>query len=163
MPTLTDTSHEHHDRIKEHVDRLPAIADMIGHADEATLRAAFLPEAEFITGRLIRHMTAVEESFYVPLERLMAGRHSMKPMRHEHEELVRLVGALGDYAATLRSGPLDQDDEIGLRRAMYRFHAITKVHLAEEELYLGVLEKNLSDAEKDEVVGLLVRACEQPL
>lgn len=163
MPTLADTSHEHHDRIRAHADRLPGIADMIGHADDETLRAAFLPEADFIAGRLVRHMTAVETTFYGPLERLMAGRHSMAPMRHEHEDLVRLVGVIGDYAAALRDGALDEDDGVALRRALYRLHAIVKVHLAEEELYLGVLERNLTEAEKDEVVQLLVRACEQPL
>jgi hypothetical protein len=163
VPTLTDTSHEHHGRIKEHVDRLPGIADLIGRTDEAALRAAFLPEAEFITGRLVRHMNAVETTFYGPLERLMVGRHSMAPMRHEHEELLRLVDALGDYAATLRDGSLAEDDQIGLRRALYRLHGIVNVHLAEEELYLGVLERNLTEAEKDEVVRMLVRACEQPL
>ena len=163
MPTLVDTSHDHHDRIREHVDRLPGVADMVGHADGDALRAAFLPEAEFIGGRLVRHMAAVETSFYAPLERLMAGRHSMAPMRHEHEELVRLVGVVGDYAEKLREAPLDEDDGIGLRRALYRLHAIVKVHLAEEELYLGVLDRNLTEEEKDEVVRLLARACEQPL
>ena len=163
MPSLTDTSHEHHGRITEHVDRLPGIADTIGRVDVATLRDAFVPEYAFITGRLVRHMSAIEASLYGPLERLMEGRHSMAPMRREHEELVRLVDSLGDYAAKLEAGTLDQDDGIGLRRALYRLHSIVKVHLAEEELYLGVLDRNLTDAEKDEVVRSLVHACEQPL
>jgi hypothetical protein len=163
VPSLSDTSHEHHGVINEHVDRLPGIADSIGHVDADALRDAFLPEHAFISGRLIRHMTAIESSLYAPLERLMEGRHSMAPMRREHEELVRLVDSLGDFAARLRDGTLDPDEGIGLRRALYRLHAIVKVHLAEEELYLGVLDHNLSDEEKDEITRALVHACEQPL
>lgn len=163
MPSLSDTSHEHHGVINEHVDRLPGIADSIGDVDAATLRDSFLPEHAFIAGRLIRHMTAVESSLYAPLERLMEGRHSMAPMRREHEEVVRLVDSLGDFAAKLQDGTLEKEDGIGLRRALYRLHSIVKVHLAEEELYLGVLDHNLSEAEKDEITRALVHACEQPL
>jgi hemerythrin-like domain-containing protein len=163
VPSLTDTSHEHHGVINEHLDRLPVIADSIGRVDVAALRDAFMPEYAFITGRLIRHMTAIEASLYTPLEKLMEGRHSMAPMRREHEELVRLVDSLGDFAAKLEDGTLDPDDGIGLRRALYRLHSIVKVHLAEEELYLGVLDHNLSEEEKDEITRALVHACEQPL
>ncbi len=163
VPSLTDTSHEHHGVINEHLDRLPVIADSIGRVDVAALRDGFMPEYAFITGRLIRHMTAIEASLYTPLEKLMEGRHSMAPMRREHEELVRLVDSLGDFAAKLEAGTLDPDDGIGLRRALYRLHSIVKVHLAEEELYLGVLDHNLSEEEKDEITRALVHACEQPL
>jgi hypothetical protein len=163
VPSLTDTSHEHHGRITEHIDRLPGIADAIGHVDTAKLRDSFLPEHAFITSRLVRHMDAIESSLYGPLERLMAGRHSMAPMRREHEELVRLIDSLGDFATTLEAGELDQDDGIAFRRALYRLHSIVKVHLAEEELYLGVLDRNLTEDEKDEVLRSIVRACEQPL
>jgi hypothetical protein len=163
VPSLTDTTHEHHGRITEHVDRLPGIADAIGHADGPTLWAAFEPEYAFISGRLVRHMSAIESSLYDPLQQLMAGRHSMAPMRREHEELLRLIDALGDFATKLRDGELDQDDGIALRRALYRLHSIVKVHLAEEELYLGVLDRNLTEDEKDELLRTIVRACEQPL
>ncbi len=163
MPSLADTSHGHHGRIAEHVDRLPHIADSIGRVDLLTLRAEFAPEYAFIAGRLVRHMAATETSLYGPLEQLMAGRHSMAPMRREHEELARLVDALGDYAAKIEDGTLDRDDGIGLRRALYRLHSIVKVHLAEEDLYLGVLDRNLTEQEKDEIVRSFVRACEQPL
>ena len=163
VPSLTDASHEHHGRITEHVDRLPGIADTIGRVDAAALWVAFQPEYVFISGRLVRHMSAIESSLYDPLQRLMAGRHSMAPMRREHEELLRLIDSLGDFAATLKEGELDQDEGIALRRALYRLHSIVKVHLAEEELYLGVLDHNLTEPEKDELLRTIVRACEQPL
>ena len=38
---------------------------------------------------------------------------------------------------------------LALRRALYRLHALLKVHLAEEEQYLAVLDRSLTDAEKD--------------
>ena len=36
---------------------------------------------------------------------------------------------------------------MALRRALYRLHAMLKVHLAEEELYLGVLDRHLRRGE----------------
>jgi hypothetical protein len=162
-PSLADTSPEHPDRSIEHVDRLPGIADLIGRADAATIWAAFRPEHAFISGRLVRHMDAIESSLYEPLQRLMAGRHSMAPMRREHEELLRLIDSLGDFATSLEAGELDVDDGIAFRRALYRLHSIVKVHIAEEELYLGVLDHNLGEVEKDELLRTIVRACEQPL
>ena len=163
MRSLSETSHEHHGRIAEHVDRLPGIADSIGHADAAALWDALRPEYAFISTRLVRHMSAIESSLYEPLQRLMSGRHSMAPMRREHEELLRLIDSLGDFATTLEAGELDQDDGIVFRRALYRLHSLVKVHLAEEELYLGVLDHNLTEPEKDELLRSIVRACEQPL
>jgi hypothetical protein len=45
-----------------------------------------------------------------------------------------------------------------LRRALYRLHALLKVHLAEEEQYLAVLDRSLTPAEKD----VLARRLDHP-
>jgi hypothetical protein len=52
---------------------------------------------------------------------------------------------------------------VGLRRVLYRLYALLEVHLAEEELYLGVLEHNLSDEEKDVLAGAIDHACSTPV
>lgn len=163
MDPLARTSHEHHDRLIVHVDRLAELAGSLDDGVTPGFVEACEAEHRFILEQLLPHMEAIETTLYGELERLMEGRHSMAPMRREHEELVRLVDSLGDFAAKLEDGTLDPDDGIGLRRALYRLHSIVKVHLAEEELYLGVLDHNLSEEEKDEITRALVHACEQPL
>jgi hypothetical protein len=126
---------------------------MIGHEDPARFAARFEDECRFVIGSLVPHIEAVETTLYDELERVMGGRHSMAPMREEHELLRRLIGSLCGYRAQSLAGDLGPADEIGLRRVLYRLYSILKVHLAEEELYLGVLDHALTDDEK----ALLVR------
>jgi len=163
MDPLARTSHEHHDRLVAHVDRLAELAvDLDAGVTPAFLEAC---EAEhrFIVGQLVPHMEAIETTLYGELERLMEGRHSMAPMRREHAELRRLIDATGQYHDLVTSGRLGPAEAIGLRRALYRLHALLRVHLAEEELYLRVLEGNLGDAEKEELARGIEHAAAEPL
>jgi hypothetical protein len=111
----------------------------------------------------VPHVQAVERALYPELEQLMECCHSMTAMRREHEELSRLIGSLGRYRNDLREGRLGPAEQTGLRRALYRLHAILKVHLAEEELYVGVLDHNLSAEEKDVLARALDHAMAEPL
>jgi hypothetical protein len=153
MLSLPDTSHEHHEEIEPHVDRLAVLAEMIGNAEPDAFSTSFQEECSFIIGRLVPHMEAIETTLYGRLEQIMDGRHSMAPMRQEHEKLRALFGSLCEYSELVAEGTMTPADEIGLRRVLYRLFAMLKVHLAEEELYLGVLDHHLSTEEK----GLLAR------
>lgn len=159
MLSLPQTARRHDAALRAHVDRLPGIADLIADGSLDELRQRLGPEFEFITEQLLPHVEAVEAALYPELERVMACCHSMAGMRREHLEVTRLVESLGRYRAELEAGALGPAEQTGLRRALYRLHAILKVHLAEEALYVGVLEHNLSDGEKD----VLARAMDHPL
>lgn len=162
--SLAVTSREHHEQIYPHVERLPELADMLGRVDVDRFSAAFELEYRFITQQLVPHIDAVETALYGQLERLMEGRHSMTPMRHEHAELRRLIVTLGEYRARMESPDcLDQACAVGLRRALYRLYALLKVHLAEEELYLRVLDHNLSAQEKDLLARGIEHATAEPM
>jgi hypothetical protein len=163
MRSLPDTSHEHHERIEPYVDRLPGLAGMIGRVPPETFSAAFQEECGFIIGRLEPHMEAIEATLYGRLEEVMDGRHSMAPMRREHERLRALFGSLCQYRELVAEGTLTEGDEIGLRRVLYRLYGILKVHLAEEDLYLGVLDRNLSAEEKDALAHGIDHASAEPL
>ena len=163
MRSLPDTSHEHHELIEPHVDRLPELAEMIGRVTPDVFAAAFQEECSFIVGRLVPHMEAIETTLYGRLEQVMDKRHSMAPMRREHEELRGLFASLCRYAELVAEGTMSEGDDIGLRRVLYRLYAILKVHLAEEELYLGVLDRNLSAEEKDLLAHGIDHANAEPL
>ena len=163
MDSLAQATHEHHDRLIPHVEHLARLAAMI---DEG-ISPAFIEECEaehrFIEGSLLPHMEAIETSLYPRLDRLMEGRHTMAPMRREHVELRRLVESAGQFHDLVTSGRLGPAEAIGLRRALYRLHAMLRVHLAEEELYLRVLDHSLTDAEKDELARGIDHAMAEPL
>ena len=163
MRSLPQASHEHHARIQPHVDRLPQLAAQLDREPETGFAAEFAAEYRFIVGTLVPHMAAIETTLYDRLDALMAGRHSMAPMRAEHDDLRHLIAVLGAYRARLKAGTLDNADVIGLRRALYRLYSLLKVHLAEEELYLAVLDRNLSGAEQDELARGIEHAVSEPL
>jgi hypothetical protein len=151
--SLPHTGHEHHERIREHVDRLPALADMLEQRPTPPEFAGrFVAEYDFITGTLWPHVEVVEASVYPELERLMQNRHSMAPMRREHRELSDLIEAMGGYLDRVESGSLSPTDALGLRRHLIAFYALVKTHVAEEGEYLRVLQGNLSPEEQDAVV-----------
>lgn len=163
MDPLARTSHEHHDRLIAHVDRLAELAAELDAGVTPAFADACETEHRFIVEQLVPHMEAIETTLYGELDRLMEGRHSMAPMRREHAELRRLIEATGQYHDAVTSGQLGPAEAMGLRRALYRLHALLRVHLAEEELYLRVLEGNLGDAEKEELARGIEHAEAEPL
>jgi hypothetical protein len=108
-------------------------------------------------------MAVIETVLYDDLERLMQHRHSMEPMREEHERLRQLIASLCRYGALLADRKLTQADEIGLRRVLYRLYTVLTVHLDEEELYLSVLDRNLTEPEKDALVRGIEHATAEPI
>jgi hypothetical protein len=163
MDPLAHASHEHHDRLIPHVDQLARLAAMIDEGITPEFLEACEAEHRFILGTLLPHMETIEGTLYGRLEQLMEGRHSMAPMRREHAELRRLIQSTGQYHDLVTSSRLGPAEAMGLRRALYRLHALLRVHLAEEELYLRVLDRNLSEAEKDELARGMDHAMAEPL
>jgi hypothetical protein len=84
-------------------------------------------------------------------------------MRDEHELLRRLISSLCGYRAQFLADGLSEAEEIGLRRVLYRLYAILKVHLAEEEQYLAVLEDGLSGDRIERLALGLEHATAEPL
>jgi len=148
MSVLMAVSHQHHALLRDHVNRLYAMADCLGsdcldtvgvlaglaelRALEAGLRESLLP-----------HMEAVEAAVYPTLERIMGDRESSAPMRHEHDEIRRLVASFGRIVDTAETH-LDRGCVLSLRRVMLRLHVLLRTHLDEEELYLPILDDRLT-------------------
>ena len=157
--SLPQAGHEHHERIREQIDKLPALIDMLElRPPPAETGPAFLSSYEFITGTLWPHVQVVEDNVYPELERLMQNRHSMAPMRREHDELRGLIEAIGAYVDRVEAGALKPADAMSLRRLLIQLYALVKTHIAEEAEYLRVLQGNLSEEEQDAIVAGLAHA-----
>lgn len=149
MSPLPQTGHEHHEKIRQHVDRLPALADMLeARPVPPEFAAGFAKEYDFMTGTLWPHVEVVESTVYPELERLQQNRHSMAHLRREHEEMGRLIESMGGYMDRVEAGGLNPTDALGLRRLIIQFYALVKTHVGEEEEYLHVLKGNLSEDEQ---------------
>ena len=143
--TLTQVSHEHHERLISRIDTMPELGDMIGHAPVAELRPRIESLTEFLEGLLLPHMEASERALYPELERMLQNRHSMATMRREHDEIRQMVAALADMRPKLADGCHRTGDCVALRRIVFRLYAMLKTHLAEEELYLAIIEHGESE------------------
>jgi hemerythrin-like domain-containing protein len=92
-------------------------------------------------------METVEAAVYPTLERLLADTQTTAPMAREHVEIRRLVGAIGEFAEHPQSHA-DRGAVLALRRVLLRLYALLKSHLSEEELYIPILEDNLTPAQE---------------
>ncbi len=156
--TLPGVAHEHHERLMRHVDQLPALGDLIGSAPVAVLRTQVDEALTFLSGTLIPHMEAAERTLYPELERMLQNRHSMAPMRREHEELRQLADQLLHIRHDMGSERLSTGETIALRRVTFRLYALLKVHLAEEELYYGIVEHGVSPAAAETLAAAMTHA-----
>jgi hypothetical protein len=156
--SLRATSQAHHALLMPHVDRLLTLAEMVGRVECAALHALYNEEYAFVAGQLIPHMDTVESILYERLESIMGPRHTMAPMREEHAIVRELIAELGTYQVHEDHCTWDELEGLALRRALYRLHALLKVHLAEEEQYLAVLDRSLAPEEKDALARRLEHA-----
>jgi hemerythrin-like domain-containing protein len=146
VSTLPKVSQEHHARLVQHIDRMPAVGDLIGGLTAAELEPHVSEVNRFLTGLFIPHMEATEATLYPELERLLQNRHSMTPMRREHAEIRALVEEFGRQAAELKTGRLTTGQAVALRRSLFRLYALLKIHVAEEQLYQTIIEHGVADA-----------------
>ena len=119
------------------------LADMVGHVDCDAIHALYEEEYAFIVGRPgAAHGRHRAGALYDRLEQMLGSHHSMAPGAPgaRGDEAAR-GGAGTGIAVTPRGAGGRRWRDFALRRALYRLHAILKVHLAEEELYLGVLDR----------------------
>mgnify|MGYP001819687223 CR=1 FL=1 len=156
--TLTQVSHEHHARLLGYIDTMPEIGDMIGNVPVAELRPRVEAMIDFLNGLLIPHMEASEQTLYPELERLLQNRHSMATMRRAHDEIRQLVAGLVEMKAKMADGCHHTGDCVSLRRIVVRLYAMHKTHLAEEELYLGIIQHDESEAEAERLAAAMDHA-----
>jgi iron-sulfur cluster repair protein YtfE (RIC family) len=146
---LTRVSHAHHDVLMGYANQLNDLAGCLSGdcLDTAGLlnAAPKLREAHHaLLTRLIPHMETVEAAVYPTLERFVADRPISVPMAAEHQEIRRLVSALGKETSESSLERADRSTVLLLRRILLRLYVLLKTHLAEEELYLPILEDRLT-------------------
>jgi len=140
---------EHHERLLRHVDQMPAIPALMEHGPVDQFRFALDEMCDFMTDLLLPHMEAAERAIYPELERMLQNRHSMAPMRREHTEIRTGVAELKRLRGIADRAPLSMNDQVTLRRTVFRLYSLLKCHLAEELLYAEIVEHGASpEAEK---------------
>jgi iron-sulfur cluster repair protein YtfE (RIC family) len=156
--TLPQVGHEHHERLLVQIDRIPAIADQLLVSPFDQVRPSIDDLNGFLGRTLLPHVEASERTIYPELERMYQNRHSMTPMRREHEEVRRMVAALASLTDEIESGHRSVGRTVSLRRILFQLYALLKIHLAEEEAYLRIVNHGV-DADAADLLG---RAMDHP-
>jgi iron-sulfur cluster repair protein YtfE (RIC family) len=153
--TLPRVAHEHHERLRHHVEGLPALGELLIAGEPADIRARVTEAATFLTGTLMPHMDAAERTLYPELERMLQNRHSMSPMKREHVEIRRLVRSFAALERGIEAPRLAVGKRLAVRRVLFQLYALLQIHLAEEEAYLHIVEHGLSDEAAEVVAAAL--------
>ncbi|HEX4897829.1 MAG TPA: hemerythrin domain-containing protein [Candidatus Limnocylindrales bacterium] len=156
--TLPQVGHVPHERILEHVNHLPEMADRLLSTKGPEFRREVDEVCGFLTGVLVEHLEDVERTLYPQLERMYQNRHSMSPMRREHVEVRRLVAEFSKLTELVDAGHLNLGRTLALRRVLFQLYALLKIHLAEEEVYLHIADHD----ETADVGELLAAAIDHP-
>jgi hemerythrin-like domain-containing protein len=156
--TLPRVAHEHHERLLQDVDRMPETGDLLMTGDGDAVRRATHATSVFLTDTLVPHIDAAERSLYPELERMLQNRHAMAPMRREHAQLRLLVGDFARLTEQLDAGSIAVGKRLALRRVLFQLYALLKIHLAEEEAYLRVVDHGVSA----DVADLMAAALDHP-
>ena len=149
-------AHEHHERLLQRVNRMPEMADRACSPPRPTRPSPDIDEMRaFLTGTL------------APPHRRRRARRSTRsssgcsrtatrwrPMRREHAEIRALVGEFGGLVDGLRAA-ISLGRTLALRRVLFQLYALLKVHLAEEEVYLRIVERGVPDDVADAVAAAL--------
>ena len=157
--SLPRVAHEHHERLIHFADTLPTFGDDLMKASPDDLRPRIAEVDTFLSTTLIPHMEAAERTLYPELERMLQNRHSMTPMRKEHTEVRALVADFHRLGGLMEYGKPTIAHTLGLRRVVFRLYALLKIHLVEEELYVGVVNKGVTE----DVAELLATALDHPV
>ena len=144
-PTLPRVAHEHHERLMQHVDEMPAVGKMILSAPVEDVRPRLLEMDGWLNGLLLPHLEAAERTLYPELERMLQNRHSMAPMRREHAEIRRLVADVSRLLRDFGDGRPHIGRTVALRRVLFRLYALLEIHLVEEEVYIPIINHGVSD------------------
>jgi hypothetical protein len=144
-PTLKSVSHEHHERLMQHVEAMPAVGAMLLAAPMADLKPRLAELDGWLTGLLIPHLEAAEATLYPELERMLQNRHSMAPTRREHAEIRRHVAELSRLVAGLGDGRPHIGKVVALRRVLFQLYALLEIHLVEEEVFIPIISHGVSD------------------
>ena len=156
--SLPHVAHEHREHLLLQIDRMPQTGDMVGTASPAELRGRLDETYVFLTEDLIPHIEAAERELYPELERMLQSVHSMAPLRREHDEVRRSAAELGRIREHLGDRQISIGQAIALRRVIFRLYALLKVHLAEEQAYLDILDRR----ELPEMADALAAAMAHP-
>ncbi|MGH2655571.1 MAG: hemerythrin domain-containing protein [Actinomycetota bacterium] len=139
---------EEHASLRAGLERLRSVADGVGRADRAALRAEVESVYRFLSHRLLPHIAVEERVLYPAMARLDGFGAAARIMSRDHAEVADVARELADLRQKLERAAFGTAEATELRRVLYGLYELLKVHMAnEEEVCLPALDQALSDGQ----------------
>lgn len=145
MSFMTEVVREEHHLVRQQLDAMRALAGETEslRMDQIEVRVGEI--YRFLSEDVIPHANAEDLTLYPRVARLLSSPRATATMSRDHVEIVLLTGELAALRPMLSS---DAPRFNTLRRVLHALDAILRVHMAkEEEIYLPLLDRYLTDAE----------------
>jgi len=153
MSTITQPLRDEHKELFPQVELLRQAGDAVAEGVvKNELRQLSNGAYDFLSHHLIPHAQAEDCALYPVVQRVMGAPQATATMSRDHQEVGDLTAQLKALLPVLEKGSLSAGQANDLRRVLYGLYSLVKVHFAkEEEIYLPLLDANLSQAEASEM------------
>lgn len=162
MTTLTQPLRDEHKELFPHIESLK-LAGISVHGTLSQASLDLINESyEFLNAHLLPHAQAEEAALYPAVQKVMGTPYATATMSRDHvevEQLTRELAALRDKVTSTEIGAKRANE---LKRVLYGLYTLVKVHFAkEEEVYLPLLDANLSEDDARELFEAMEVAAEE--
>ena len=138
-----ESTRAEHDILRRYVDTLCEVADAVGDIPLPALQQRLREVHAFLAHQLIPHAEAEDRVIY-PLVAMMLGTlEGISAMNRDHLEIGRFAAELAALEQQLSGSRLRTADAKALRRVLYGLAALLRLHLEQEDVYLGLLGAHL--------------------
>jgi hemerythrin-like domain-containing protein len=153
MATITQPLRDEHKELLPEVELLRLAGDAVaGTAVSESLRQTASEAYNFLAHHLIPHAQAEDQALYPVVQQVMGAPEATATMSRDHQEVGDLTAQLKALLPALEQGLLSTGQANDLRRILYGLYSLIKVHFAkEEEIYLPLLDANLTQSETDDM------------
>lgn len=142
-----------HQEMLAGIGKLRQLADRLDRLRPEEARAESLAVRDFLVNRVLPHDSAEDETIYPLITKLMGGEDPSATMSRAHAEITHLVRLFGSALDDMEAEGPDADDLRELRRILYGLDAILRLHFAQEEQYLALIEETGPGAPSPVEVG----------
>lgn len=144
-----------HATLRRYVDTLCDVADAVGDIPLPALRHRLREVHTFLAHHLIPHAEAEDRVIYPLVATMLGTLEGISAMNRDHVEINRFAVELAALEQVVSGSRLRSADAKALRRVLYGLAALLRLHLEEEDVYLGLLGAHLApDAAQSALAAL---------
>ncbi len=162
MTSITQPLRDEHKELYPHVETLRLAADAVNESLTSSAHARIEDAYQFLTRQLIPHAQAEDKALYPAVQKAMGSPQATATMSRDHVEVGQLTEELGSLRVHKTQLTITSEQAKALRRVLYGLYALVKLHFSkEEEIYLPLLDANLSAKEAKEMFEQMEAAAKE--